>query len=125
MLVLVGDLLTHFCNDVLELGGPHAVQFVHFLVSLDAILSQRLDEILRCFGVLFSLNTLRFGRGLSVLLALIGTGSCLLNRGEKVRSGENLVEILELLACLDFVRFLDRLLINFINMGESVHYECP
>lgn len=61
---------------------------------------------------------------MSVLLAFISTGLSLLNRGEKVRSGENLVEILELLAGLDLVRLLDGLLVDFINMGEAVHYEC-
>jgi hypothetical protein len=124
MLVLVSDLFTHLGYHILELRGPHTVQFVHLLVTYDAVLSQGRDKILRCFGVLLGLNTLRFSCCLSVLLTLIGSSGCLLHWSKKVRGREDLVEILKLLAGLDFVRLLDRLFINFINMGEAVHNEC-
>ena len=123
MLVLVSDLFAHLGDDILKLGRPYTVQFIHLLVTHDAVLGQRRDEILRCFGVLLGLNTLRFGGCLSIFLTFICSSSCLLHRSEQVRGRKDLVEILKLLTSLDFVRLLDRFFINFIDVWESIHYE--
>ena len=47
-----------------------------------------------------------------------------MHRSEQVRGRKDLVEILKLLTSLDFVRLLDSFFINFIDVRESIHYEC-
>ena len=80
--VLVCNLLHHIVNDLLELGGPHRVQLVQFLVSRNAVRGQLGDEILRGLCVLLGLDALRFGGGLAVFFALVRTRLSLLNRRE-------------------------------------------
>lgn len=101
--VLVRNFLHHIVDHLLELGCPHGVELVQFLVTRDAVGCQLRDEILRCFGVFLGLYSLRFCSRLPVLLALVSSRLRLLDRCEQVRRRENLVEVLELLARLYFV----------------------
>ena len=82
MHVLVGNLLHHIVNDLLELGGPDSVQLVKFLISGDTVGGQLGDEILRGLCVLLRLNSLRLGGSLAVFFALISPRLGLLNRRE-------------------------------------------
>jgi len=104
---------------------PDVVQFIHLLVSHDAGLGDVVDEVLGGFSVLFGIDPGGLGLRVAVFLALILVVVLLGERfwGEDVGGGEDLIEVLELLAGFLAVRVGDGLGVDLIDVGEPVDNE--
>lgn len=86
-------------------------------------MSQPRNEILRGFSVLFCDHALIFDRLLTVFLALLLVATLTRHRAEDSRCGEDLIEVLELLAGALLVAIAHGLVVDFLNVGEAVDDE--
>lgn len=109
---------------VLELVAPDRVQLVDLLVLPDDELSQVVHKRLRGFSVLFRLQSVVLCLLRSVLLGLLAAVSALLLlRREDRRCGQDLVKVLELLACPLLISVGDALAVDLRHVGEAVDDE--
>lgn len=67
----VGELLDSIRDNGNKLFFPDLVEFVNFLIPLDAIKYKPIIEVLSCFRVLFSLHSLIFSFLISFFFRLV------------------------------------------------------
>ena len=112
-------------NDVVfELIAPNLVDLVNLLVLPDDERRQVLHKRLSGLGVLLRLQPIVLGLLRPVLLRLlVPVGALLLLRRENGRCGQDLVEVLELLARPLLVGVSNALAVNLSHIREAVNDE--
>jgi hypothetical protein len=91
------------------------------MVSLDAIVNDARNEVLRCFCVFLCHHTSALSRLLSVFLRLLIRGSTIRVWAEDSGCGEDLIKMLKLLSCSLLVSINHCLLVYTGNVRETIY----
>ena len=90
------------------------------MVAALTVLSQTGNEVLRGLSILLGDESLVFDGGLAILLALLLVAALARHRAEDSRRGQDLVEVLELLAGPLFVAIGDGPVVDLLDIWETV-----
>lgn len=112
-------------DQALELLAPDLVQLVYLLVLVDRKLCHVAHERLGCFGVFLGLKSVVLDLLLAVFFRLVTMAFVLYFGREYCWCRQDLVEVLELLPGLVFVRVCHGYSIDLVDIWEPIHDECP